>query len=62
MELDPVKEGLITDWPSMSGPSSERLEVGFASSADVGVVDGEKGDQFDRVNLDTAIAHGVATA
>lgn len=62
MELDPVKERSIADWPSMGGTSSESLEVCFASSADIGVVDGEKGDQFDRVDFDTAIAHAVATA
>jgi len=50
------------DGPSVSGPSSERFEVCFASSADIGVVDGGEGDQFDRVNLDLAVAHAVVTA
>jgi hypothetical protein len=62
MELDPVNECFIVDGPSMGGPSSERLEVCFASSADVGVVDGKEGDEFDRVHLDLAITHAVATA
>ena len=50
------------DRPSMGGPSSERFEVCFASSADVGAVDGREGDQFDRLDLDLAGTHSVETA
>jgi hypothetical protein len=62
MELDPVEECFIVDGSSMGGPPSERFEVCFASPVDVGVVDERKRDQFDRVNLDLAVAHAVATA
>jgi hypothetical protein len=62
MELDPVQECLVVDGPRMGGPSAERFEVCFASSADVGAVDGGERDQFDRVDLDVAFVHSVATA
>jgi hypothetical protein len=46
----------------MGGPSSERFEVHFAGSVDIGLVDESERDQFDRVNLDLTVAHAVATA
>jgi hypothetical protein len=49
------------DGPGMGGTLSQRFEVWFASSADVGVVDESKGDKFDRVNLDLPVSHAVAT-
>lgn|ERR1700733_3543883 len=62
MECDPVKKCLVVNGPSMGSPSSEGFEICFASSADVGLFDGEEGDELDRVNLDPAIAHAIATA
>src|ERR1039458_1328860 len=61
VELDPVEESLIVDRASMGSPLAERFEVCFASLTYVGVVDGGEGDQFDRVNLDLAIAHAIAS-
>jgi hypothetical protein len=40
MKLDPVEERFIVDGASMGGPLSERFEVRFAGSANVGDVDG----------------------
>jgi hypothetical protein len=61
VELDPVEEGFIVDRPSMGGPLSERFKVCLASLEYVGVVDGREGDQLDRVNLDLAVTHSIAT-
>jgi hypothetical protein len=46
----------------MGGPTSEGLEICLASSARVPGIDGEEGDQFDRVHLDLAVAQAMATA
>jgi hypothetical protein len=47
MKLDPVEKCFIVDGASMGGPLSERFEVRFASSADVGAVDRTEWDKFD---------------
>ncbi len=61
MELDPVEKSFIIDGPSMGGPCSEGLEVCFSGSLDVAVVNRREGDQLDRINLDHAAVHAVAT-
>ena len=43
----------------MSSPLSKGFEVCFAGSTNIGLVDGRKWDQLDRVNLDLSVAHAV---
>lgn len=62
MELDAVEESVLVDWPGMRGPCSERFEVRFAGPLDIDAVDRTERDQLDRINLDVAFAHAVATS
>jgi hypothetical protein len=61
MKLDPVDKRFIVDGTRMSGPPSKGFKICFASTANVGLVDGGEGDQFDGVHLNLAVAHNVPT-
>jgi hypothetical protein len=62
MEFNTVKKCLVLNGSSMGSPVSERFEVRFARSADIDLVDGGEGDQFDGVNFDLALGNTVTTA
>jgi hypothetical protein len=52
VELDPVKEGAVTDGTGVGSSSAEGSEVGFAGASQVSLVDGEEGDRLDGVDPD----------
>ncbi len=62
MKLDAEQHRFIADGPSMGSSRSERLEILFARSAYVLIVDESEGNPFDRVDLNVAIAYAVSTA
>ena len=62
MELDPVKEGVVTDGAGVGGSPTEGLQVSLARAAQIGILDGGEGDELARVDLDLPGSDAVAAA
>src|SRR5215203_403445 len=62
VELDPVDEGVLVDWPGVRGSAAQGLAVGLAGLPDVRVADRRERDELDGVDLDQAGADAVAAA
>jgi hypothetical protein len=62
VELDPVNERVIVDWPGVGGAAAQCLAVRLTGAADIRVGDRREGHKLDGVDLDFPEADAVATA
>jgi hypothetical protein len=60
MELDPVKERVVTDGTGVSGSPAEGLEVSLAGAPQIEILDGGEGNELDRLDLDLPGSDAVA--
>jgi hypothetical protein len=59
VELDSIKDGVITDRSRMSSTFTERLSIRLTGSAHVTTADRVERDQVDRVDLKVDVANGI---